>query len=73
MGAHRSEGFDVQPYITRKGGMTMRGNIGTCRSKGFNGWPIVTCDDAIVMAKRHRLKGINVQPIMTCDSVIITA
>ena len=42
-------------------------------SKGFNGQPIVTCDDAIVTAKRCRLKGFDVRPIVTCDDGIITA
>ena len=51
----------------------MRGNEGTHRLKGFDVWPIVTCDDAIVTAKRHGLKGFNVQPLVTCDDVIITA
>ena len=73
MGAHRLKGFNLWPYITRKGGTMMRGNVWTHRLKGFNGRPIVTCDDAIVMAKRHGLKGLNVQPILTCDGVIITA
>ena len=65
MGACRSKDFDVQSYITRKGGTMMRGNIGTHGSKGFDGQPIVTCDNAIVMAKRRRLKGLNVWPIVT--------
>ena len=73
MGGRRLKGLDARPYMTSKGGMMMRGNIGTCRLKGFNGWPIVTCDDAIIMAKRHGLKGLNVQPIVTCDNGIVTA
>ena len=39
------------PYMTSKGGTMMKGNVGTCRLEGFNGWPIVTCDNAIVTAK----------------------
>ena len=73
MGAHGLKGLDVLPYMTSKGGMMMRGNIGACRLKGFNGQPIVTCDDAIVTEKRHRSKGLNVQPIVTCDNAIIMA
>ena len=57
MGDHRLKGLDAQPYMTSKGGMMMRGNIGTRRSKGFNGWPIVTCDDAIVTAKKVWTEG----------------
>ena len=72
MGACRSKGFDVWPYMTRQGGMMMRGNIGTCRLKGFNVQPIVTCD-TIVTAKMCRSKGLNVWPIVTCGNVIVTA
>ena len=63
MGARGLKGLDLQPYMTSKGGTMIRGNVGTCRSKGFNGWPIVTCDNAIITAKRRRLKGFNVQPM----------
>ena len=73
MGAHGLKGFDMQPYMASKGRTMMRGNIGICRSKGFNGWPIVTCDNTIIMAKRRRSRGFDVQPIVTCDNGIITA
>ena len=67
------KGFNMWPYMTSKGRTMMRGNIGTCGLKGFNGRPIVTCDNTIVTAKRCALKGFNVQPIVTCDDGIITA
>ena len=51
----------------------VRGNVGTHGLKGFNGWPIVTRDDTIVMAKRRGSKGLDVWPIVTCDNVIVTA
>ena len=51
----------------------MRGNIETCKLKGFNGQSIVTCDNTIIMAKRRRLKGFDVWFIVTCDNGIITA
>ena len=73
MGGHGLKGLDARPYMTSKGVTMMRGNIGTCRLKGFNGWPIVTCDDGIITEKRCRLKGLDVQPIVTCDNGIITA
>ena len=41
--------------------------------KGFNGRPIVTCDNAILTAKRRGLKGLNVQPIVTHDNAIVMA
>ena len=59
MGARRLKGFDTQPYTTSKGRTMMRGNIGTCGLKGFNGRPIVTCDNTIVMAKRCGLNETN--------------
>ena len=67
------KGFDMQPYMTSKGRMMMRGNIGTHGLKGFNGQSIVTCDNTIVTAKRCGSKGFDVQPIVTCDDGIITA
>ena len=72
-GARRLKAFDVQPYITRKGGTMVRGNVGARGLKGFNGWPIVTRDDTIIMAKRCGSKGLDVWPIVTCDNVIVTA
>ena len=51
----------------------MRGNIGTCGSKGFDMRPIVTCDNTIVTAKRRGSRGFDVRPIVTCDDGIITA
>ena len=72
MGACRSKGLNAQPYMTSKGGTMMRGNIGTCGLKGFNGRPIVTCDDAIVTAKRCGLKGLNVWPIIMFFSLYYT-
>ena len=73
MGAHILKGLNAWPCMTSKGGMMMRGNMGICRSKGFNGRPIVTCDNAIVTAERRGLKGFNVRPIVTCDNGIVTA
>ena len=73
MGAHRLKSFNTWPYMTSKGRTMMRGNIGTCRSKGFNGRPIVTCDNTIVTAKRRGLKSFDVWPIVTCDNAIVTA
>ena len=57
MGAHRSKGLNVQPYMTSKSGMVMRGNVGTHRLKGFGGWPIVTCDNGIVTEKNAWIEG----------------
>jgi hypothetical protein len=34
------------------------------RLKGFNVWPIVTCDDAIVMAQVRGLRGFERWPIV---------
>ena len=73
MGACRLKDLDARPYMTSKGGTMMRGNMETRRSKGFNGRPIVTCDNVIVTAKRHGLKGFDVWPIVTCDDGIVTA
>ena len=73
MGARGLKDFDMRPYPTSKGWTMMRGNIGTRRSKGFNVQPIVTCDDAIVTAKRRGSRGFDVRPIVTCDDGIITA
>ena len=67
------KGFNTWLYMTSKGKTVMRGNIGTHRSKDFDGRPIVTCDDAIVTAKRCGLRGFDVWPIVTCDNGIITA
>ena len=58
MGACRSKGLDVWPYMTSKGGMMMRGNVGTYRLKGFDVQPIVTCDDAIITAKKVWIEGL---------------
>ena len=73
MGACGLKDFDTRPYTTSKGRIMMRGNIRTHGSKGFNGWPIVTCDNTIITAKRCRLKSFDVWPIVTCDNGIITA
>ena len=73
MGACRSKHLNVWPYMTSKSGMMMRGNVGIHGLKGFNGRPIVTCDNAIVTAKRCGSKGFDVWPIVTCDNGIITA
>ena len=63
-GAHRLKGFDTRPYMTSKGRMVMRGNIGTCRSKDFDVWPIVTCDDGIITAWVCGLKGFDTRLIV---------
>jgi hypothetical protein len=42
----------------------MRRDIGTCRSRGFDVRPIVTCDNAIVMAQVHGLRNFERQPIV---------
>ena len=73
MGARGLNSFNTRPYMTSKGKMVMRGNIGTCGSKDFDGRPIVTCDKAIITAKRCRSRGFDVRPIVTCDNGIITA
>ena len=63
----------MRPYTTSKGRTMMRGNIGTHGLKGFNGQPIVTCDNTIITAKRRGSKSFDVQPIVTCDDAIVTA
>ena len=73
MGARGLKYFDTWPYPTSKGWTMMRGNIGTCRSKGFDVRPIVTCDNTIVTAKRRGSRDFDVRPIVTCDDGIITA
>jgi hypothetical protein len=63
----------------------MRRDIETCRSKCFNVWPNVICDDAIIMAQVHgsrgfekwpifkwdlQWKGLDVQTFVTCDNAV---
>jgi hypothetical protein len=50
--------------IQLRGRTTMRRDIETCRLKGFNVQPIVTCDDAIVMAQVHGLRNFKRWPIV---------